>query len=248
MINFQEGPGIRNWQYVTENGTKFINIRCISDGDINTTNANMISSEEASGKYAHFMLKPYDIVMSCSGTLGRYAIVRPEHLPLCLNTSIIRFQPAKEQRDFAFIYGYLTSKEFLNKQIELACGSVQANFGPIHLKGMNITMPPLELRSKFFSLAMPLIDEILQLKRENQSLAATRDTVLPRLMSGEIDVSEIENEPTNEVYKKYQEFCISTSLQAISAGEFTKQVKSYFNLEVMQKKIKGKKYRIFVSK
>ena len=64
----------------------------------------------------------------------------------------------------------------------------------------------------------------------------------------EIDVSEIENEPTNEVYKKYQEFCISTSLQAISAGEFTKQVKSYFNLEVMQKKIKGKKYRIFVSK
>ena len=52
----------------------------------------------------------------------------------------------------------------------------------------------------------------------------------------EIDVSEIENEPTNEVYKKYQEFCISTSLQAISAGEFTKQVKSYFNLEVMQKK------------
>ena len=191
MINFQEGPGIRNWQYVTENGTKFINIRCISDGDINTTNANMISSEEASGKYAHFMLKPYDIVMSCSGTLGRYAIVRPEHLPLCLNTSIIRFQPAKEQRDFAFIYGYLTSKEFLNKQIELACGSVQANFGPIHLKGMNITMPPLELRSKFFSLAMPLIDEILQLKRENQSLAATRDTVLPRLMSGEIDVSEI---------------------------------------------------------
>ncbi len=64
----------------------------------------------------------------------------------------------------------------------------------------------------------------------------------------EIDVSEIENEPTNEIYKKYQEFCISTSLQAISAGEFTKQVKSYFNLEVVNKKIKGKKYRIFVSK
>ena len=42
FIFFQEGPGIRNWQYVTENGTKFINIRCINDGDIDTSTANMI--------------------------------------------------------------------------------------------------------------------------------------------------------------------------------------------------------------
>ena len=66
-INFQEGPGIRNWQYVEKDGTKFINIRCIVDHDIKIATANMISNEEANGKYAHFMLHEYDIVMSCSG-------------------------------------------------------------------------------------------------------------------------------------------------------------------------------------
>lgn len=64
----------------------------------------------------------------------------------------------------------------------------------------------------------------------------------------ELDRSEIENEPTNEVYKKYQEFCVTASLQPLSAGEFTKQVKKHFDFDVVNKKIKGKKYRIFVPK
>ena len=84
IIFFQEGPGIRNWQYVGD-GVRFINIRCINNGEIDISTANMISEEEANGKYAHFMLEPYDIVMSCSGTLGRYAIVQQKDLPLCLN-------------------------------------------------------------------------------------------------------------------------------------------------------------------
>ena len=192
IIYFQEGPGIRNWQYVTKNGTKFINIRCITDGDIVTDSANMISNEEANGKYAHFMLDPYDIVMSCSGTLGRYAIVRPRHLPLCLNTSVIRFKPVRGTIDFPFLYGYLTSQEFLNKQQELACGSVQANFGPTHLKSMELYDPPEAERQAFYDIAMPLITNILHFRDESNKLTELRDTLLPRLMSGELDVSEVE--------------------------------------------------------
>ena len=188
---FQEGPGIRNWQYVTQNGTKFINIRCIADGDINTGTANMISNEEAAGKYAHFMLAPYDIVMSCSGTLGRYAIVRPHHLPLCLNTSVIRFRPHRGFEDFSFLYGYLTSNEFLNKQRELACGSVQANFGPTHLKKMEVIVAPVEVRNAFHEAAFPLISKMIQLRDENNKLAELRDALLPKLMSGEIDAANI---------------------------------------------------------
>lgn len=192
ILFFQEGPGIRNWQYVTENGTKFINIRCIENGDIHTQTANMISNEEANGKYSHFMLKPFDIVMSCSGTLGRYAIVRPEHLPLCLNTSVIRFSPKKQSSDFSYIYGYLTSQEFLNRQSEMACGSVQSNFGPTHLKRMVIADAPIELRNQFHDIAFPLILKTLSLRSESEKLANLRDTLLPKLMSGEIDVSEVE--------------------------------------------------------
>ena len=192
IIYFQEGPGIRNWQYVEKDGIKFINIRCIEGGDINLTTANMISEEEANGKYAHFMLKPFDIIMSCSGTLGRYAIVRKEHLPLCLNTSVIRFSPNRSESDYSYIYGYLASEEFLNKQVEMACGSVQANFGPTHLKQIKIIAPPIDYCKSYHTAAMPIISKILENRREIQHLGKLRDTLLPKLMSGELKINEID--------------------------------------------------------
>ena len=43
IIDFLEGPGIRNWQYTDEeDGIKFINIRCIQNGDLTLTTANKI--------------------------------------------------------------------------------------------------------------------------------------------------------------------------------------------------------------
>jgi len=57
----------------------------------------------------------------------------------------------------------------------------------------------------------------------------------------------IENEPTNEVYKQYQEYCIRCNLQPLSNIEFSKQVKRFFGFDIADKKIQGKKYRIFVS-
>ena len=103
FVNFQEGPGIRNWQFVEKNGIPFINIRCIQNNDIVINGTNQISIDEAKGKYKHFMLNENDIVVSTSGTLGKNAIVRKEHLPLCLNTSIIRFTP-KNIRIRLFLY------------------------------------------------------------------------------------------------------------------------------------------------
>ena len=57
---------------------------------------------------------------------------------------------------------------------------------------------------------------------------------------------QIENEPTNVVYKRYQEYCLANSLQAMSNIEFSKQVNRILNMSVANKKINGKKYRIFI--
>lgn len=56
----------------------------------------------------------------------------------------------------------------------------------------------------------------------------------------------IEGEPTNKVYKRYQEYCIASSLTPLSNGEFSKQVKKHFDFVIISKKIQGKTYRIFV--
>lgn len=57
---------------------------------------------------------------------------------------------------------------------------------------------------------------------------------------------QIENEPTNKVYKRYQEYCLANSLQPMSNIEFSKQVNRILNFKVVDKKINGKKCRIFV--
>ena len=63
-----------------------------------------------------------------------------------------------------------------------------------------------------------------------------------------IELNEILNEPTNQIYKLYQEYCIRDNLQPLSNIEFSKQMKRYFNLEIVDKKVRGTKYRIFIER
>lgn len=64
----------------------------------------------------------------------------------------------------------------------------------------------------------------------------------------EIDREEIENEPTNQVYKRYTVYCAENGLQPLSQIGFSKQLTANFDFEIIDKKINGKKYRILVSK
>ena len=57
---------------------------------------------------------------------------------------------------------------------------------------------------------------------------------------------QIENEPTNKVYKRYQEYCLANSLQPMSNIEFSKQVNRILNMKIVDKWLNKKKHRIFV--
>ena len=57
---------------------------------------------------------------------------------------------------------------------------------------------------------------------------------------------KIENEPTRSIYMKYVEFCTANSFTPMSNIEFSKQVRKHFDFNIVDKTIKGKKYRIFV--
>lgn len=186
IFDFLEGPGIRNWQY-TKKGVPFINIRLIQNNDINVKEASFISFKEANEKYKHFQLQEKDMVISTSGTLGRSAIVRKEHLPLLLNTSVIRFRP-KDKKNYAFMYQFLKSFYFQNKLFSMASGSAQPNFGPIHLKQILIVFPNKLILDKLNEILNPIYEKIIAYMSENQKLATMRDLLLPKLMNGEIEV------------------------------------------------------------
>lgn len=59
---------------------------------------------------------------------------------------------------------------------------------------------------------------------------------------------KIEDEPTNTVYRSYYEFCMINNFQPLSNIEFSKQIKKYYGMEIVNKTINKKKYRVFVKK
>lgn len=81
----------------------------------------------------------------------------------------------------------------------------------------------------------------------NKAIQEYEETNNPILLFFKDD-PKIENEPTNEVYKSYYEFCIANNFQPLSNIEFSKQVKKYYNVEIVNKTINRKKYRVFVEK
>lgn len=164
VVYFQEGPGVRNWQFTTE-GIKLINIKNIVNDKLKLSNTNKyLDSEEVKNKYQHFLLNQGDYVLASSGaTWGKIAEIENKHLPLCLNTSIIRLV-SKDEKILAkrYLWYFIKSHLFI-KQIErLITGSAQPNFGPSHLIKIKIMTPEIDKQIKIANVldkSQELIDK-----------------------------------------------------------------------------------------
>lgn len=154
VVWFQEGPGVRNTQYTTS-GVKLLNVANLVDGNLDLTTSNRyIAEEEAYGKYRHFLVDEGDLIIASSGIQVDYfekkmGFAKKEHLPLCMNTSTIRFKNInKDKLLIKYFMYYLQSNDFKVQLSKYITGSAQLNFGPSHLKKMFIPLPPLKEQRK----------------------------------------------------------------------------------------------------
>ena len=190
-VDFKEGPGLRRWQYRDE-GIPFLNIRTLVDNDIDSSKLQYLDPDEVRTKYSHFLLSTYDHVVSSSGTLGRIVTIQRDHLPLMLNTSIIRMR-AKTKNVGPWQLKHFLKSDYFQRQINaLATGTAQKNYGPSHLKHMKIVAPDSALGRKYEELVSPLEELLGVLVIKNANLRSTRDLLLPKLISGELDVSTLD--------------------------------------------------------
>jgi len=150
LLFFQEGPGVRNYQYTTE-GVKLLNVANLVNGNLDlSTSERYISEEEAYGKYKHFLCDEGDLIIASSGIKVDYfdkkmGFVKPEHLPLCMNTSTIRFKSLdREVLDINYFMYFLKSQAFKKQLARQITGSAQLNFGPSHLSKMSFSLIDME--------------------------------------------------------------------------------------------------------
>ena len=74
----------------------------------------------------------------------------------------------------------------------IVTGAVQPKISQANLNKVPVTIPSAAELSAFDAIIQPIFTQIRNLRAENDRLAATRDTLLPRLMSGELDVSDLD--------------------------------------------------------
>lgn len=92
-----------------------------------------------------------------------------------------------------FLRCYLSSRTFYEGINNKGGRSAQSGFNQSDINSFEIEFPLDEAIVKNFEdIIAPMFEQRLQLKKENQYLSSLRDTLLPKLMSGEIDVSNIE--------------------------------------------------------
>lgn len=87
-----------------------------------------------------------------------------------------------------------------------------------------------------------------KVQRELEEYEEANNPILGFIKECESEQVNIENEPTNDVYKRYHEYCLANSLQPMSNIEFSKQINKLLNFQVISKRIGSKVYRIFVAK
>ena len=177
---FQEGPGVRNTQYTTS-GVKLINVANLVDGNVDlSTSDRYISEEEAYGKYNHFLADDGDFVIASSGIKIDYfdkkmGFIKKEHLPLCMNTSCIRFKVLNTNNlEIKYFMYYLKSNSFKKQLFNQITGSAQLNFGPSHLKKM--TFPLIELKDQ--KIIIERLDKTQDIINETKALLSKYDTLI----------------------------------------------------------------------
>lgn len=87
-----------------------------------------------------------------------------------------------------------------------------------------------------------------KVQKELDEYEESNNPVLGFIKECESEDFQIENNPTSNVYKRYNEYCLANNLNPMSNIEFSKQINKLLNFQIIDKKISGKKYRIFTSK
>ena len=192
---FQEGPGVRKHQYCTK-GVKLINVSNLVNGEIDLSNSNRyISQEEAYGRYKHFLIDEGDLIIASSGIKVEYldkkiAFIKKENLPLCMNTSTIRFKVKnKNELDILYLSYFLKSKNFKNQISKLITGSAQLNFGGSHLKKINLFLPELNVQKKVSTLLL-LVDNTIKDMQRKLSILEQLTKSLFTTMFGDIKTND----------------------------------------------------------
>ena len=176
-----------------ETGYYLITSKHIKDSKIDFGQAYLISDEDFEAINKRSKVDTFDILLTMIGTVGVMHLVLEENIDFAIK-NIGLFKSSEREDLFEFLYFYLKSN-FITEYLDARkSGSTQQYLTLDTLRNIPVLFPTSTILKDFKEKANPLIMKIRNNDNENSILIKLRDFLLPKLMSGEIEVNTTENE------------------------------------------------------
>ncbi|MEA4909167.1 MAG: restriction endonuclease subunit S [Anaerolineaceae bacterium] len=180
-------PSTAKPEYFTENGIAWITPKDLSinknkfimRGEIDITDLGLRNSSAR-------LMPRGTVLFSSRAPIGYIAIASGE---VCTNQGFKSIVP-KEGIGTAFVYYFL--KDNLQTIEGMASGSTFKEVSGTTMKSIPAFIPDIHPLTRFSEFCKPIFEQQELLERESARLAAIRDALLPRLMSGELSVADVE--------------------------------------------------------
>lgn len=166
-------------------GVPLVTGKCISFGFVDFNAAYNISEMDHENIKKRSGLKSGDILFSNIGTVGNCCIVDYDREFSVKN--VIIFKP-ETMRDMAYLYYWMTSSAMQGIFGAQTNGASQQFVGLTFMRRHKLLVPKDDILDAFADKVLPIIEQKRLLYQKNLNLAAQRDMLLPRLMSGKLEV------------------------------------------------------------
>ena len=181
FVEIKRGGSPRPIQkYLSDTGYRWLKI-----SDVTSLSApfvlNIAEHIKEEGLSKTVFLKACSLVLSNSATPGIPKIL---DLDTCIHDGWLYFPKSQLSNE----YLYLLFREIRPQLVNLGNGSIFTNLKTDILKNFEISLPSTETLSKFQNIIKPIFEKVLATQREIKQLETLRDTLLPKLMNGEIEV------------------------------------------------------------
>ncbi len=193
LYDVKSGFAFKSKKLVDQGSFGVIKIGNIQSGDIDVEGVQFIENDEIPDRASKFKLHPGDVLIAMTGAkVGKVGIMPKTKNPYYLNQRVGKYFGKNELlKSHLYLYTFLNSREAQANIEHLAQGAAQPNISATDLKSLKLPIPPEMILNEYEELTLPMRDEMLTLRQKNVKLKETRDLLLPKLISGKIDVENI---------------------------------------------------------
>lgn len=185
QINIGKTPPRKEHKWFSTNPADkiWVSIANMGNSGIFISDSSEYLTKEAVDRHNIIMVPRNTILLSFKLTVGRVAIADKE---LTTNEAIARFI-LSDDKYMEYLYLYLKNFDYNSLG---STSSIATAVNSKTIKGIQMLQPSDKIIDAFHIQVNPIFEKIRSLTKENSRLSLLRDTLLPRLMSGEIEVPE----------------------------------------------------------